>query len=228
MFCGEFVCRPATLAQNDERLAQSALYILVCNVTTRGYIQLFSHALSAKHIILNTVPVGRCFSCSDLNWTLQVEYGKLSRGGVKVKEMTISKKTEVHIGFVEFLLGYNNPILSGQDPNIKHIEKEPFRNLSQLLALLDMHTQTTLRHAHLADFISIHSITMQGNDSDTVQTEISVDDMGMYGSTSLTISPQDITDHSTKLLICTENGLRNLLEQLHLHNEISKSEGEQR
>lgn len=141
-----------------------------------------------------------------------------------MEKIWVHKETEFQKGYVEYLLSYNNPIMCGREANAKHIESETFDNLAGLLALLDVHTQTTLCHTHLADAIQIYRIVMHGEDHIQNKTELGVDASGIHGHFSVSISSKDMVNRSTELLLYTEHKMKLLLQGLEEENNKPKED----
>jgi hypothetical protein len=143
-----------------------------------------------------------------------------------MENIWIHKRTETQKGYVEYLLAFNNPIMCGREPNDRHIETEPFENLAGLISLLDIHTQTTLCRTYLADAIQIHRIVMQGEDEERNKTELTLDNSGIKGNFSVSVSIKETVSRSSELLLYTEYKLQQLLQMLTEENQKPKSEEE--
>jgi hypothetical protein len=141
-----------------------------------------------------------------------------------VENIYVHKGTAIHKGHVEYLLIFNNPILCGREPNVQHIESENFENLAGLLALLDVHMQTTLCRTHLADAIQIHRIVLRGEDQVQNKIEVNVDTAGIQGHFSVAVSTKEMISRSSELLIYMEYKLQSLLQQLAIENNKPKEE----
>jgi argonaute-like protein implicated in RNA metabolism and viral defense len=147
-------------------------------------------------------------------------------GVMGLEHIVVHKKMATQTkGYVEYLLEYNNPILCGRDPQHPHIEIEPFKNLGELLSLLDVQTQFILRNTHLADAIGIQRIAWRGMDGDD-QVEVSVTPETITSLASISITDTDIELRSVDLLHHVERELHQMLQHIQIYNQTPKSEGD--